>query len=91
PGEITSRPPTTDTYSMPQSQTEFYFSLPYDQMDLCLYAVDHGVGAAEAAEALRLGEDQVARVFQDIASKRRVSAYLHAGPRLLEQVEGVRA
>ena len=38
PEEIRSRPPSTDTYSLPQTQEEFYFSLPYDQMDLCLYA-----------------------------------------------------
>ncbi len=83
PEEIRSRPPTTDTYSMPQSQEEFYFSLPYDRMDLCLYAVDNGVGAAEVAEALELTEDQVQRVFADIASKRRMSRYLHATPKLL--------
>ena len=45
PEEIRSRPPTTDTYSLPQSQEEFYFSLPYDKMDLCLYGKDHGVAA----------------------------------------------
>ncbi len=37
PEEIRSRRPTTDTYSLPQSQEEFYFSLPYQLMDLCLY------------------------------------------------------
>ena len=42
PQSILSRPPTTDTFSMPQSQEEFYFTLPYPQMDLCLYALDHG-------------------------------------------------
>ena len=39
PQEIRARPPTTDTYSLPQTQEEFYFALPYDQMDLCLYAL----------------------------------------------------
>ncbi len=82
PEEIRSRPPTTDTYSMPQSQEEFYFSLPYDKMDLCLYAVDHGVGADAVAASLGLTAEQVDRVFKDIAGKRRVSAYLHAAPRL---------
>lgn len=86
PEEIRSRPPTTDTYSMPQSQEEFYFSLPYDKMDLCLYAVDHGVGADAVAASLGLTAEQVDRVFKDIAGKRRVSAYLHAAPRLA--VEG---
>ncbi|MDT3683218.1 MAG: NAD(+) synthase [Truepera sp.] len=83
PAEIRSRPPTTDTYSMPQSQEEFYFSLPYDEMDLCLYAVDHGIGADVVAGALGLSAEQVERVFQDIAAKRRVSQYLHAAPRLV--------
>lgn len=81
PKEIRSRPPTTDTYSMPQSQEEFYFSLPYDRMDLCLYAVDHDVPASEVATAMDLSEEQIERVFQDIASKRRMSEYLHAAPR----------
>ena len=29
PEEIRSAPPTTDTFSLPQSQEEFYFALPY--------------------------------------------------------------
>ncbi|MHB1847079.1 MAG: NAD(+) synthase, partial [Deltaproteobacteria bacterium] len=29
PLEVRTRPPTTDTYSMPQTQEEFYFALPY--------------------------------------------------------------
>ena len=90
PEEIRSRPPTTDTFSMPQSQEEFYFSLPYDKMDLCLYAVNQGLGPEDVAGAVGLSADQVQRVFQDIAGKRRMSRYLHASPRLLGPVEGVR-
>lgn len=89
PEKIRSRPPTTDTYSMPQSQEEFYFSLPYDRMDLCLYAVNHGVAPATVAAALDLTTDQIERVFRDIASKRRASHYLRTAPRLLEAIEGV--
>jgi NAD+ synthase len=37
PDQIRQRPPTTDTYSLPQGQDEFYFSLPYESMDLCLF------------------------------------------------------
>src|SRR5205823_7246826 len=43
PREIQTRVPTTDTYSMEQSQEEFYFSLPLRQMDLCLYGKDEGI------------------------------------------------
>lgn len=80
PAEVRERPPTTDTYSMPQSQEEFYFSLPYRKMDLALFAFDHGWPVREAAAALELEPVEVERVYRDIASKRRAAAYLHARP-----------
>jgi NAD+ synthase len=80
PEEICSRPPTTDTYSLPQSQEEFYFSLPYDRMDACLYARNHEVPVAEVAAALGLEPAQVERVFRDIDAKRAAARYLHSGP-----------
>ena len=43
PAEIRERPPTTDTYALEQSQEEFYFSVPFDKLDLCLYARNHGL------------------------------------------------
>ena len=86
PEEIRARPPTTDTYSMPQSQEEFYFALPYAAMDLCLYAVDHGLPATAVTKALDLTPQQATRVFDDIAAKRRVARYLHASPVLLGTV-----
>jgi NAD+ synthase len=84
PEEIRTRPPTTDTYSLPQSQEEFYFSLPYTGMDVCLYARDHGVSAAEVAAALSLAPSQVERVWKDIDAKRAVARYLHAAPLVLD-------
>ena len=83
PAEIRARPPTTDTYSLPQSQEEFYFALPYARMDACLWACDHAVPAAEVATGLGLTVDQVERVYRDIAAKRMVARYLHAPPVLL--------
>ena len=52
PEEVCRRPPTTDTFSMAQTQEEFYFALPYDKMDLCLYAHNHHVSAEEVAPVL---------------------------------------
>ena len=83
PAEICRRPPTTDTYSLPQSQEEFYFALPYDKMDLCLYAREHDVPASEAAAVLGLSTDYVQRAYAMIESKRAVAKYLHAGPALV--------
>jgi NAD+ synthase len=87
PEEIRQRPPTTDTYSMPQSQEEFYFSLPHDKMDLSLYAVNNGVSAQVAAPILGLTTEQMERVFADIRAKRAVAEYLHSPALTVKDVE----
>jgi NAD+ synthase len=89
PDEIRRRPPTTDTFSMPQTQEEFYFSLPYDRMDLCLYALNHDVSAADVAPVVGLTVEQVSRVYKDIAAKRRATRHLHAPPLLVQPVTEV--
>ena len=89
PAEIQGRPPTTDTFSMSQTQEEFYFALPYDRMDLCLYGHNHGVAAAEVAPAVNLTPEQVERVYRDIDAKRRATKYLHTRPLLVEAVEDI--
>jgi len=85
PEAIRHRPPTTDTWSLAQTQDEFYFSLPYDRMDLCLYGIDNAVPAAAVGRAAGLTTDQVERVWRDIAAKRRATRYLHEAPLLVEK------
>ncbi len=89
PDEICRRPPTTDTYSLPQTQEEFYFSLPYDRMDLCLYGLNHGLPADVVARAAGLSADQMSRVWADIGAKRRATRYLHLAPQFVEPVDEV--
>jgi NAD+ synthase len=89
PDEICSRAPTTDTFSMAQTQDEFYFPLPYAAMDLCLYARNNGVPATEVAKVAGLEAGHVERVFRDIDAKRRATRYLHYGPLLVEPVAEV--
>jgi NAD+ synthase len=88
PDEIQGRSPTTDTFSLPQSQEEFYFALPYQQMDQCLWAFDHDWTPEQTAGAIGLTADQVARVYRDIQAKRRVAQYLHHAPRPLPDDPG---
>ena len=83
PEEIRQRPPTTDTYSMPQGQDEFYFALPYREMDLCLYGKNHGLDAQSVAEVAGLTAEKVQRVWQDIDRKRSTTRYLHLAPLLV--------
>lgn len=89
PEAITSREPTTDTYSLPQDQSEFYFSLPYQAMDQCLYSFDQGIPAAEVAGQLGLEVQVVTRVFKDIEAKRRATRYAHLPPLLAGSVEPI--
>lgn len=86
PAEISQRPPTTDTWSMPQSQEEFYFSVDHRTMDLCLYALENEVCAQDAASACGLGVAEVEAVWKDIAAKRKVAAYLRAPPLTVQEV-----
>lgn len=80
PEEIRRRPPTTDTWSLPQGQDEYYFSLPYDRMDICLYGLDHDIPREAVGKAAGLTSDEVDSVWRNIASKRKVAEYLHAAP-----------
>ncbi len=74
--EIWKLPPSTDTYSLPQTQEEFYYALPYDLMDLLLYAYTHRVPAHDAGCALDLTETQVERAYRDIEAKQRTAKRL---------------
>lgn len=84
PAEICNRRPTTDTYPLDQSQEEFYFSLPLEKMDLCLYGWNHGLPPASLVDATGLDTARVQRVYRIIESRRRSSHYLHAAPVLVE-------
>ena len=89
PDEICKRPPTTDTYSLQQTQEEFYFSLPYDRMDLCLYGLNNNLPADHVAAAAGLTADQMSRVWADITAKRKATRYLHLAPQLVEPVSEI--
>ena len=83
PQEICNARPTTDTYSLPQGQDEFYFGLPYEKMDLALWALNHEVSAATLAAALGVSEVQAERAYADIRAKRHATRYLHLAPQLV--------
>ncbi len=86
PEEIRKRPPTTDTYSLSQGQDEFYFSLPYHKMDLCLYGKNNGLEPGVVAAAIGLQPDQVQKVYEDIDTKRSTTRYLHMRPLLIDEI-----
>src|SRR5213594_3014374 len=84
PAAVRSRPPTTDTYSPPQTQEEFFFALPAAMLDLVLFA--HNLGCDPAAVAAELGRtpEEAARALKDVDQKRATTRYLHLPPLLIE-------
>ena len=86
PAAICAARPTTDTYSLPQSQEEFYFGLPYEEMDVALLYHNQGRDASELAAAIQVSPAQADFIYRDIEQKRRTTRYLHRRPLLVEPV-----
>lgn len=78
PEGIAGRPPTTETFSLPQSQEEFYFGHPHERMDLLLWGEARGVAAAELASKAGLDTEAVEAAYWEIERRREATAYLHA-------------
>jgi NAD+ synthase len=89
PRKIRERPSTTDTFPMPQSQEEFYFSVPLRTLDLCLYGKNHAFSPEKIAGMTGLPIADVIAVLNSIDAKRKATAYLHHAPLLVEDVPEV--
>jgi NAD+ synthase len=81
--EIIRRQPSPDTFSLPVSDQEFFFRIPFDKLDFLLYAWEHQVSTDEASAVLDLPQDAVKRAYKDFMSKNRATAHLREGPHIL--------
>ena len=82
--EIMERQPSPDTFSLPVSDQEFFFRIPFDKLDHLLYAWEHDISIAETANVLNLPEEAVKRAFKDFTSKNNATAHLRVMPYTLE-------
>lgn len=80
PESITHRAPTTDTYSAEVTQTDFFFGVDFEILDLVWHGMDNSVPSEEIARALDLTAEQVDRVYKDIKQKQRTTDYLRLFP-----------
>jgi NAD+ synthase len=67
--EIIDRKPSPDTFSLEVTDEEFYFRIPFEKLDLLLYAWEHHVSLDIVCRVLGLEQDQVKRAFRDFTSK----------------------
>ena len=74
PEEIRRQPPSTDTFSLPQTQDEFYFEMSYAAADLVLFAMNKGVPPSGPASCLGLTTEEIESVYRDFGRKQRQAA-----------------
>ena len=84
PDSVAARAPTTDTFSLPQTQEEFYFGHPHERMDLLLWGHEHDVDPAELSPRVGLEVDEVKAAYREIDRRRVATEYLHAPAVLLD-------
>jgi NAD+ synthase len=90
PTAVTEGRPTTDTYSLAQGQDEFYFALPYEQMDLALWALNHDLPPETLAAAIDVSVDRAKLVYRDIHAKRATTRALHSKAVLVQPVPEIK-
>jgi NAD+ synthase len=78
PRETIEQAPTTDTFSLPQTQDEFYFGIRLDQMDDLLAGHSQGVDPEVLARVVGLEPEQVSGAYREIERRRIATAPLHA-------------
>jgi NAD+ synthase len=80
PHEIIERTPTSDTYSAEQTQEEFFFQLPFQQMDLLWYAFKNKYDPEEVGNVMGKTPDEILKVFAGFERKINSTEYLRMPP-----------
>lgn len=78
PASILVRTPTTDTFSAAQDQSEFFFGLPYEQIDVAWASFVGGEVPGVVASALGLSIEEIEAVFTHFQRRQRSARRLGA-------------
>ena len=77
---IIDRPPSPDTFNSHVSDEEFFFRMPYEKLDMLLYAWENDMDEQGTASMMGLGTEQVKRAFTDFERKHTASRHLRMLP-----------
>ena len=80
PQEIIARTPTSDTYSAEQTQEEFFFQLPFQQMDLLWFAFKNDYDPQDVGAVMGRTSDEIKKVFAGFERKIKTTQYLRMPP-----------
>ena len=82
--EVMKRAPSPDTYSYVVTDEEFFFRMPFEKLDMLLYAWENSVPMGHVCTVMNLSEEQVKRVYRDFELKFQKSEHLREPPPTLE-------
>jgi NAD+ synthase len=80
PEEIIRRIPTTDTYSAEQTQEEFFYQLPFEEMDVYWFGYENGYSPQDIANVMEESDDRVTTIFRNFERKSKSTEYLRMTP-----------
>ncbi len=80
PQKIIDRTPTTDTYTAEQTQEEFFYQLPFEQLDLIWYGFENGYEAKEVGKVMGQPEEEIEKIYKNFSRKQRTTEYLRMKP-----------
>lgn len=80
PEEIIKRTPTSDTYSAEQTQEEFFFQMPYLEMDLIWYGLENGIPEEEVGKVMGKTKEEIRHIYNNFTRKKKTTEYLRMAP-----------
>jgi NAD+ synthase len=80
PEEIVKRTPTTDTYTAEQTQEEFFYQLPFWDMDMIWYGFENGYPPGEVGRVMDKSVEEVEMIYKNFTRKKSTTEYLRMQP-----------
>lgn len=80
PQEIIDRTPTTDTYTAEQTQEDFFYQMPFKEMDLAWYGWENNYPAEEVGKVMGKSTQEIENIYKSFERKKKTTEYLRMKP-----------
>jgi NAD+ synthase len=80
PQEIIDRTPTTDTYTAEQTQEDFFYQMPFKEMDLVWYGWENNYPAEEVGKVMDKTTQEIENIYKSFERKKKTTEYLRMKP-----------
>ncbi|WP_282032641.1 NAD(+) synthase [Winogradskyella eximia] len=80
PQEIIDRTPTTDTYTAEQTQEDFFYQMPFKQMDLMWYGWENNYSSEEVSKVMNKTKEEIESIYKNFERKKKTTEYLRMRP-----------